>query len=355
MKVLVTGGMGFVGSALILELLADPDTSVVNLDTLTYAANPASLAGVANDPRYRFEHADIADRAAVTRIFAEHRPDAVVNLAAESHVDRSIDAPDPFLRTNVEGTHVLLEAARVYWRGLAAGARSAFRFHHVSTDEVYGDLADGAVADEATPYAPSSPYAASKAAADHLVSAWHRTYGLPVLLSNSTNSYGPRQFPEKLIPLTILNALDAAPLPVYGDGQQVRDWLHVEDHARALVLILTRGTPGRRYHVSSETEQRNIDVVHLICREIDAALPGRLDRPHRTLIDHVADRPGHDRRYALASRRLRDELGWTPRVSFADGLGATVRWYLDNREWWEPLRGAVYRGERLGLATGGGR
>jgi len=351
MKVLVTGGCGFIGSALIHELLARPDFSVVNLDKLTYAANPASLAALENEPRYRFEHTDICARAAVEKIFADHCPDAVINLAAESHVDRSIDGPETFLQTNVVGTHVLLEVARAYWAALDSSAQTAFRFLQVSTDEVFGDLPPGVRAREDAPYAPGSPYAASKAAADHMTMAWHRTYGLPVLLSNCTNNYGPRQFPEKLIPLMILNAFERKPLPVYGDGAQVRDWLHVEDHARALITILSGGQVGERYNVSAACEKPNIDVVRLICRQVDK-LDSRPDGAGRdTLIDHVPDRPGHDRRYALDASRLHNELGWAPELDFEDGLAATIHWYRDNPTWWKDLRQSTYAGERLGLST----
>lgn len=350
MKVLVTGGAGFIGSALIHELLARTDISVINLDKMTYAANPASLTAFSEEPRYCFEQADICDTAAVERILADHRPNAIMNLAAESHVDRSIDGPDPFLRTNVIGTHVLLEVARRYWAELEPRDQAAFRFHQVSTDEVFGDLPPGITAREDAAYAPGSPYAASKASADLMTMAWHRTYGLPVVLSNCTNNYGPRQFPEKLIPLMILNAFEGKPLPVYGDGAQVRDWLHVEDHARALVTILCKGRIGKRYNVSASCEKSNMEVVRLICRHIDNIAPRPGGMACESLIEHVADRPGHDRRYALDATRLRDELGWVPEVTLDDGIAATIRWYRDNPAWWEPLRASIYSGERLGLA-----
>lgn len=350
MKILVAGGSGFIGSALIHLLIAETEHGVVNLDKLTYAANPLSLAEIEGHPRYVFVHQDICDGDAVARVLAENSPDAVINLAAESHVDRSIDDPAPFLVTNVIGTTVLLTAACAYWRNLGAARRESFRFLQVSTDEVYGDLAAGTKATEDDAYAPGSPYAASKAAADHLALAWHRTYGLPVMLSNCTNNYGPRQFPEKLIPLTILNALAGEPLPIYGDGRQVRDWLHVEDHARALMAVLTKGVPGRKYNVSADAERENIEVVGAICRLLDEAVD---EAPHARLITHVTDRPGHDRRYALDAGRIGEELGWRPRESFAGGLAKTVQWYLHNRDWWRPLREGVYGGERLGLDPDG--
>ncbi len=351
MKILVTGGAGFIGSALIHELLAGPEFSVINLDKMTYAANPATLVDFENEPRYRFEHTDICDAGAVERIFREHCPDAVMNLAAESHVDRSIDAPDAFLRTNVMGTQTLLDVARRYWTELEGEAHAAFRFHQISTDEVFGDLPPGVAATEDSVYAPGSPYAASKAAADHLTLAWHRTYGLPVVLSNCTNNYGPRQFPEKLIPLMILNAFDGKPLPVYGDGAQVRDWLHVEDHARALVTVLTQGRIGGRYNVSAACEKSNMDVVTSICRFADELTPRPGGTRHNSLIEHVTDRPGHDRRYALDATLIQKELGWSPQVPFEDGLAATVAWYRDNADWWRPVRDGSYGGERLGLAA----
>ena len=354
MKVLVTGGTGFIGSALVRHLLLDAGHEVVNLDALTYSANPASLADLADHPGYRFVHADICEPEAVARAFEAHDPDAVVNLAAESHVDRSIDAPAGFLRTNVEGAYVLLEAARRHWRGLDGARRAGFRFHQVSTDEVFGALGPEGRFTEETPYRPSSPYSASKAAADHLALAWQRTYALPVLISNCTNNYGPRQFPEKLMPLVILNALEGRPLPVYGDGGQVRDWLYVEDHARALVAALTRGRAGRTYNIGAECERRNIDVVRAICRLVDEADPDSPHTPRERLITFVADRPGHDRRYAMDPARARAELGWTPEVAFDEGLARTVRWYLDNEAWWRPLRERVYGGERLGLGAAAG-
>ena len=351
MKVLVAGGAGFIGSALIHQLLAHPDISVVNLDKLTYAANLKSLAAFDGEPRYRFEQADICDGAAVAKIFADHHPGAVINLAAESHVDRSIDGPDAFVQTNVIGTHVLLESARHYWPALEGDAKRDFRFLQVSTDEVFGDLPAGVQAREDAAYSPGSPYAASKAAADHLVHAWHRTYGLPVLLSNCTNNYGPRQFPEKLIPLMILNAFEGKPLPVYGDGAQVRDWLHVDDHARALVAILTRGQVGERYNVSAACEKANIDIVRSICRLVDQIEPLPDGRDRTSLIEYVPDRPGHDRRYALDASRLKAELGWDPTHNFESGLAETIRWYRANSDWWRDLRQSTYAGERLGLSV----
>ena len=349
--ILVTGGAGFIGSAVCRQLIAATGHTVVNLDALTYAANLDSLAGVADHPRYRFVRADIRNREAVARVFAEHWPDAVLHLAAESHVDRSIEGPMTFLETNVLGTGVLLEQARTYWSALEGERKAAFRFHHVSTDEVYGSLGAEGLFVEDMAYDPRSPYSASKASSDHLVSAWHHTYGLPVVISNCTNNYGPYQFPEKLIPLVILNALERKPLPVYGRGDNIRDWLHVEDHARALILVLERGRTGRKYNIGGSAERRNLEVVERIADLVDRLHPEPGQPPRRELIRFVADRPGHDQRYAMDTTRIRDELGWRPEESFESGLENTVRWYLDTPGWWRPIRDGVYRGERLGLAA----
>lgn len=354
MKVLVTGGAGFIGSAVVYRLLADVTAEVVVLDKLTYAGNRASLAAAEADPRCVFVQADICDGAAVAAILARHQPDAVMHLAAESHVDRSIDGPADFIHTNITGTWRMLEAALDYWRRLPDGRRAGFCFHHVSTDEVFGSLGpDAPPFTERTPYDPRSPYSSSKAAADHLVSAWGHTYGLPVVVSNCSNNYGPRQFPEKLIPLMILNALAGRPLPVYGRGDNVRDWLHVEDHAEALVTILARGRQGETYLVGGNAERRNLDVVHTLCRLLDEMVPDSPFRPHESLVTFVADRPGHDHRYAIDASKLRDELGWQPAHTFEDGLRQTVRWYLDNPGWWQPLVRDRYDGTRLGLGHKG--
>jgi dTDP-glucose 4,6-dehydratase len=350
MKLLVTGGAGFIGSAVIRLVLRETNAAVVNLDKLTYAATPEAVAEVAGDPRYAFEKVDICERAEVERVFRTHRPDAVMHLAAESHVDRSIDAPAAFLQTNVAGTVTLLEVALDYWRGLDAKRQAGFRFHHVSTDEVYGSLGPSGRFTETSPYAPNSPYSASKAASDHFVRAWHHTFGLPVVTSNCSNNYGPWQFPEKLIPLVTINALIGKPLPVYGKGENVRDWLHVEDHARALWLILTSGKVGESYNVGGDSERRNLEVVEAICDLVDQAAPPLAGGPRRSLIAFVADRPGHDLRYAIDDTRLRAELRWSPRDSFASGLKRTVGWYLDNRAWWEAVRARSDAGRRLGLA-----
>ena len=347
MKVLVTGGAGFIGTSVVRHLLA-AGVEVVNFDKLTYAGSNPPLGALAEGGRYQLEVADIADRAAAARIFARHRPDAVLHLAAETHVDRSIDAADAFIQTNLVGSFSLLEAARAYWEGLSGDARERFRFHHVSTDEVFGALADAGRFTEATPYGPNNPYAASKAGADHLVRAWHKTYRLPVVTTNSSNNYGPWQFPEKLIPLTILNALDGKPLPVYGKGGNVRDWLYVGDHAAALFRVLRDGRVGETYNIGGGEEHANIDVVRLVCRLLDEALPHAPHRPHEQLIAFVEDRPGHDWRYAMDDGKLRRELGWRPGENLESGLRKTVRWYLDNRDWWAPIRSGVYRGERLG-------
>jgi dTDP-glucose 4,6-dehydratase len=346
MCVVVTGGTGFIGSAVCCALVGR-GVSVVNVDKLTYAANPRSLDSIARDPRYAFERLDICDRAGIDAVFAKYQPTAVLNLAAESHVDRSISGPAAFLDTNIAGTYQLLEAARLYWTRLAPGLREGFRFVQVSTDEVYGSLGATGRFREDTPYDPSSPYSASKAASDHLAQAWHRTYGLPVIVSNCSNNYGPRQFPEKLIPLTILKALAEEALPVYGDGSNVRDWLHVEDHADGLIALIERGRPGERYNFGGDSERTNLAVVEHICRVLDRIVPAA--RPRRDLITFVTDRPGHDHRYAIDASKARRELGWQPRKTFETGLEQTIRWYLDNRSWWEPLRERVYGGERLGL------
>jgi dTDP-glucose 4,6-dehydratase len=355
-KILVTGGAGFIGSALCRHLVADAGDTVVNLDKLTYAADREAAAELSAGPRYRLVQADIADAAAVEQAFAEHQPEAVVHLAAETHVDRSIEGPEAFIRTNVLGTHNLLEAARRHRERLNGAARQGFRFLHVSTDEVYGSVsADGQPFDEMQAYAPSSPYAASKAAADHLAHAWHVTFGLPVLITNCSNNFGPRQFPEKLIPLMIHSALEGRPLPVYGTGGNVRDWLFVEDHARALALVLRRGRLGEKYNIGAAAERTNLDVVRTICRLLDGLRPRADGRPHETSIAFVQDRPGHDLRYALDSGKLRAELGWAPAESFETGLAKTVRWYVDNPGWRERMRAGGYDGGRLGLAAGNGQ
>ncbi|MBN8943299.1 MAG: dTDP-glucose 4,6-dehydratase [Rhizobiales bacterium] len=347
MRVLVTGGAGFIGSAVCRHLVNDLGVSVVNVDKLTYAANLASLETVAADPRYAFERLDICDRDGLDRVFRAHAPDAVMHLAAESHVDRSISGARVFVDTNIVGTFTLLEATRAYLAKASPEQRAAFRFLHVSTDEVYGSLGADGLFCEDTPYDPSSPYSASKAASDHLALAWHRTYGLPVVVSNCSNNYGPYHFPEKLIPLIILNAIEAKPLPVYGAGLNIRDWLYVDDHARALFQVLTRGRPGQKYNIGGRNEIRNIDVVRQICAIMDQMMPKAF--PHADLITFVEDRPGHDLRYAIDATKSEAELGWRAEETFETGLAKTVRWYLDRRDWWEPLRRDAYGGERLGL------
>ncbi|BBP86050.1 dTDP-glucose 4,6-dehydratase [Pseudomonas sp. Pc102] len=351
MRLLVTGGAGFIGSALIRHLLSNTDHYVLNIDKLTYAGNLESLIPVSDNNRYTFLHADIADSDAVNAALQRFQPDAIMHLAAESHVDRSIDGPAEFIQTNIVGTYALLESTRAYWSGLDAERKAAFRFHHISTDEVYGDL--HGVDDlftETTPYAPSSPYSASKAASDHLVRAWNRTYGLPVLLTNCSNNYGPYHFPEKLIPLMILNALEGKPLPVYGDGLQVRDWLFVEDHARALVEVVTRGVVGETYNIGGHNEQKNIDVVRGICVLLEELAPAKPQGVSRfeELITHVKDRPGHDLRYAIDAGKIERELGWRPQETFETGLRKTVQWYLDNLEWCRRVQDGSYQRERLG-------
>ncbi|MDB5582888.1 MAG: rfbB [Bradyrhizobium sp.] len=346
MRVLVTGGAGFIGSALVRHLILDKGYEVLNVDALTYAGNLASLRAVETDARYRFLKGDICDRELMARAFTDFTPDRVMHLAAESHVDRSITAAADFVRTNVLGTFTLLETAREYWTGLDTHQKERFRFLHVSTDEVYGSLGDDGLFAESTPYDPSSPYSASKASSDHFAKAWHRTYGLPVLVSNCSNNYGPYHFPEKLIPLTILNALAGYRLPVYGKGENVRDWLFVEDHARALDLIAERGRLGETYNVGGRNERRNIDVVRRICAALDTFVPS--GTPRESLIEFVTDRPGHDARYAIDATRLETELGWRAQEDFDSGIEKTVRWYLDNEWWWQPLR-ELYAGQRLGL------
>ena len=351
MRILVTGGAGFIGSALVRHLVRDVGAEVLNVDKLTYAGNLASLKTIENAPNHRFLQADICDGAAMQAAFSEFRPDRVMHLAAESHVDRSITGAADFVQTNVMGTFQLLEAARRYWSGLEGAARDEFRFLHVSTDEVYGSLGDEGLFHETTPYDPSSPYSASKAASDHLAIAWQRTYGLPVVVSNCSNNYGPYHFPEKLIPLIILNALEGRPLPVYGQGVNVRDWLYVEDHARALHLIASKGKVGEKYNVGGRNERRNIDVVTRVCQIMDKLHPA--GAPHERLITYVTDRPGHDARYAIDATRLETELGWKALENFDTGIEKTVAWYLENGWWWKPLREKVYSGERLGVLKKG--
>ena len=351
MTLLITGGAGFIGSALIRHLIQNTDERVVNLDKLTYAGNLQSLAAVADSPRYTFEQADICDRAALERIFAKHQPRAVMHLAAESHVDRSIDSAGEFIHTNIVGTFTLLEAARAYWGSLNDAQKAAFRFHHISTDEVYGDLhGTSDLFTETTPYAPSSPYSASKASSDHLVRAWQRTYGLPTLITNCSNNYGPCHFPEKLIPHIILNALSGKPLPVYGDGSQIRDWLYVEDHARALYQVVTQGKVGETYNIGGHNEKTNLEVIHTVCALLEELAPQKPAgvAKYEDLITFVKDRPGHDARYAINAAKIGRELGWQPQETFDTGIRKTVAWYLENRDWWQNVLNGSYRLQRLG-------
>lgn len=348
MKIIVTGGAGFIGSAVVRQYIASTRHEVVNLDALTYAGNLESLGGIDSDPRYSFEKVDIRAREQIERVFNVHQPDSIMHLAAESHVDRSIDGPADFVMTNIVGTYNLLDASYQYWMSLDGEKKSRFRFHHVSTDEVYGDLDEGGYFTEDTSYSPSSPYSASKASSDHLVRAWHRTYGLPVVLTNCSNNYGPYQFPEKLIPLVTLNALEGRSLPVYGDGSQVRDWLYVEDHARALRLVLDRGRVGETYNIGGNNEKTNLEVVTIICGLLDRLMMNSSHRPHEKLITFVSDRPGHDRRYAIDAQKIQNELGWTPDETFESGIEKTVNWYLQNDAWCRHVQDGSYQRERLG-------
>lgn len=354
-KIIVTGGAGFIGSAVVRMLIGETSHAVCVIDKLTYAGNLDSLAGVLTNPRFRFEKTDICDRAELDRIFADFEPDAVMHLAAESHVDRSIDGPGEFIRTNIVGTYTMLEAARKYFSTLDGERKKQFRFHHISTDEVYGDL-EGTEAffRETTPYAPSSPYSASKASSDHLVRAWRRTFGLPTIVTNCSNNYGPYHFPEKLIPLVILHALDGKPLPVYGTGSQIRDWLYVEDHARALIKVVTEGVPGETYNIGGHNEKKNIEVVETICGLLDELKPRPAGKSYREQITFVADRPGHDLRYAIDAAKIGRELGWKPQETFESGIRKTVQWYLDNKDGWcRRVLDGSYQMERLGLGEGG--
>ncbi len=352
MKVLITGGAGFIGSAVIRHFIDHTCYTVINVDKLTYAGNLESLAGVSENDRYCLEQVDICNRNEIERVFNTYQPDTVMHLAAESHVDRSIDGPDDFIQTNIVGTYNLLEVSRSYWQGLDANSKAAFRFHHISTDEVYGDL-DGTddLFTEKTAYDPSSPYSASKASSDHLVRAWFRTFGLPILITNCSNNYGPFHFPEKLIPLIILNALEGKPLPVYGNGQQIRDWLYVEDHARALYKVLTEGSVGETYNIGGHNERQNIDVVNKICKLLDELRPDSPFNPHASLITYVKDRPGHDLRYAIDASKIQNQLGWKPDETFDSGIRKTVQWYLDNLDWCRRVQDGSYQRERLGTTN----
>ncbi|MDK1289584.1 dTDP-glucose 4,6-dehydratase [Pseudoalteromonas umbrosa] len=359
MKILVTGGAGFIGSAVIRHIITNTTDEVLNVDKLTYAGNLESLNPVSSSSRYQFEQVDICSRAEIERVFTAFQPDVVMHLAAESHVDRSITGPSEFIQTNIVGTYNLLDVARLYWSSLEGKKKASFKFHHISTDEVYGDLphpddvepgSELPLFTEKTSYAPSSPYSASKASSDHLVKAWHRTYGLPVIITNCSNNYGPYHFPEKLIPLVILNALEGKPLPIYGKGDQIRDWLYVEDHARALHTVVTQGQVGETYNIGGHNEKRNIEVVETICKILDELVPS--DKKYSEQITYVDDRPGHDRRYAIDSSKMQQELGWVPQESFESGLKKTVQWYLDNAQWCENVQSGNYQRERLGVIAG---
>jgi len=351
LKIIVTGGAGFIGSAVIRQYIQNTDHEIINLDALTYAGNLESLTEVDQNPRYNFEHVNICDIDEVRRVFNEHQPDAIMHLAAESHVDRSIDGPADFIQTNIVGTFNLLDVAKKYWDDLSGAKKEGFRFHHVSTDEVYGDLDETGLFTEQTSYEPSSPYSASKASSDHIVRAWHRTYDFPVVITNCSNNYGGYQFPEKLIPLVTLNALEGKPLPIYGKGDQIRDWLHVDDHARALRLVLETGKNGETYNIGGHNEKTNLDVVKTICALLDKLVPNSQYVPHESLITYVADRPGHDLRYAIDADKIAKDLGWLPQETFESGIEKTIHWYLENTEWCQNVQDGSYQRERLGVAS----